>query len=155
MLDKKKLNSIAQKLNVSINFDSDTPGVTVGHGESKKITSFDSLIGYFEKDDKNYDFQYTQYVVANENVKFSSLKNLSEDTRNLYQELKNNTQGSSTCEKFEIAQKITKYSGFTKKTKKISSSSFVTTNINKNSYPNKGLRRVQTAGAQKKIVLAS
>lgn len=154
MLDKKKLNSIAQKLNVSINFDSDTPGITVDHGESKKITSFDSLIGYFEKDDKNYDFQYTQYVVANENVKFSSLKNLSDDTRSLYQELKNNTQSSSTCEKIGIAQKITKYNEFTKKTK-ISSSSFVTTNINKNSYPNKGLRRVQTASVQKKLILAS
>lgn len=52
MLDRKKLNSIAQKLNVSINFDSDTPGIIVGHGESKKIISFDSLIGYFKKDDK-------------------------------------------------------------------------------------------------------
>lgn len=155
MLDKQKLNSIAQKLNVSINFDSDTPGVTVGHGESKKITSFDSLKGYFEKDNKDYDFQYTKYVIENENIKFSSLKNVSENKQCIYYNFKNVTQGFNAYEKVETTPEMKSYSGFTKKTKKIISSSFVTTNITKNSYPNKGLRRVQTNDAQKKIAFAS
>lgn len=155
MLDKQKLNSIAQKLNVSINFDSDTPGVTVSNGKSKKITSFDSLKGYFEKDDKNYDFQYTKIEIENEHVKFSSLKNNSGNTQCIYQKFKNVTQSSSNYEKVETVDKITKYSGFTRKTEQTISSSSVTTNINRNGYPNKGLRKVKTNGGQKILVLAS
>lgn len=155
MLDKQKLNSIAQKLNVSINFDSDTPGVTVGHGESKKIASFDSLKGYFEKDNKDYDFQYTKYVIENENIKFSSLENVSGNKQCLYYNFMNVTQGFNAYEKVETTPEMKSYSEFTKKTKKIISSSSVTTNITKNSYPNKGLRRVRTNDAQKKIAFAS
>lgn len=151
MLDKKKLNSIAQKLNVSINFDSATPGITVSYGKRKKVTSFDSLIDYFEKDNKDHTVHFTQCIVIDENIKFSSLKNLSGDTQYFSQYFKNRTQGFHACEKIEI----TKYNQFIKKTKKISSSSSVTTNIIKNSYPNKGLKKVKTNNAQKKLALAS
>lgn len=68
MLDKKKLNSIARKLNISINFDSDTPGITLDTEEGKQVTSFDTLVGFFEKDNRIDDIHYSQYIVTKKSI---------------------------------------------------------------------------------------
>lgn len=74
MLDRKKLKEIAKKLDVSISFASDTPGVTTGSGKSLKTTSFESLLGFFGEGMQSEFKSGKEFFVENKNKKSFNIR---------------------------------------------------------------------------------